>query len=305
MISPVGVVIVTYNRKDKLKNALMAYDQQELLPCEIIVVNNASTDGTDKLLETWRAQKSEYKKVIVTSSQNVGGSGGFFLGQEKALEEKLEWIMLADDDAYPDSNYIDILYSFIKKDKDRKKLAVVCGKVEEHGKHNSIQRSVWKSRWDRNFQQPIPENEYRKELFYPDFVSYVGIIINGEILKEAGLVDKDFFIWYDDTEHTYRLSLYGRIVCIPRATIFHDVEESNQILSWKNYYGYRNGLLFLRKHFPSHFPFIVSKLVIKTLLCPLRGRSLTEVKLRMTAIKDACLNHKGVNKLYKPGWRPK
>ena len=305
MTSPVGVVIVTYNRKNKLKIALKAYDQQQLLPCEIIVVNNASSDGTDEFLKTWREQETEYKKVIITSDKNVGGSGGFFLGQQKALEDNLKWIMLADDDAYPASDFIDILYSFIEKNQDRDNLAIVSGKVEEHGKHDSIQRSIWRSQWDRNFQQPIPEYEYKKKLFYPDFVSYVGIIINGEILRKAGLVDKDFFIWYDDTEHSYRLSLFGRIVCIPQATIFHDVEESNQLLSWKNYYGYRNGLLFLKKHFPSHFPFIVGKLVIKTLLCPFKGRSFTEVKLRMTAIKDACLNHKGINKLYKPGWRPK
>lgn len=303
MISPVGVVIVTFNRKDKLKKALEAYDQQQLLPCEIIVVNNASTDGTDEFLKQWQTKASEYKKVIITSAVNAGGSGGFFLGEKRALEDKLKWVMIADDDAYPASDYIDTLYSFIKKDADTEHLAVICGKVEEHGKIVNIHRTMWKSRWDRNFHQPVPESEYRKSVFYPDFASYVGIIINGEILRKTGLVDRKLFIWCDDTEHTYRLRQYGRIICIPQATIFHDVAESNHALSWKSYYGYRNDLLFFKKHFPTHFPVIVGKLLIKTLLCPLRGRSLTEVKLRMTAIKDACFNNKGINKLYRPGWK--
>lgn len=106
MISPIGVVIVTYNRKEKLKKALKAYDQQIFLPCEIIVVNNASTDGTNEILDRWKSENSIYSKVVIDSKYNVGGSGGFYLGEKRALHDNISWIMIADDDAYPDTDYI-------------------------------------------------------------------------------------------------------------------------------------------------------------------------------------------------------
>lgn len=71
MISPIGVVIVTYNRKEKLKKALKAYDQQIFLPCEIIVVNNASTDGTNEILDRWKSENSIYSKVVIDSKYNL------------------------------------------------------------------------------------------------------------------------------------------------------------------------------------------------------------------------------------------
>lgn len=304
MISPIGVVIVTYNRREKLKEALNAYDRQIVLPCEIIVVNNASTDGTEHYLDIWKAKEAEYKKIVIHSEKNMGGSGGFYLGEVQATKDNLPWIMIADDDAYPECDYIDKLYAYIKNYKDEDNLAIVCGKVDERGKVTNIHRSFWKSKWDRNFHVPASEHEYKKSIFYPDFASYVGIIVNGKILKKAGLVDKDLFIWCDDTEHTYRLSLYGKIVCLPTVSIYHDVAESNKAISWKSYYGCRNDLLFFKRHFPMHFPVIVLKLFLKTLLCPLKGKPFAEVKLRMAAMRDACLSRKGVNTTYKPGWKP-
>lgn len=47
-------------------------------------------------------------------------------------------------------------------------------------------------------------------------------------MKKAGLVDKDRFIWCDDSEHSYRLSKYGKIACVPHYVILHDIEEARK-----------------------------------------------------------------------------
>ena len=49
----VCVVIVTYNRLNKLKKTLDYYDKQQLSPSHIVVVNNASTDSTSQFLQEW------------------------------------------------------------------------------------------------------------------------------------------------------------------------------------------------------------------------------------------------------------
>ena len=64
MISNIGAVVVTFNRLEKLKKALESYEKQTLLPEYIIVVDNASKDGTKEYLERWKKGNSEYEKIV-------------------------------------------------------------------------------------------------------------------------------------------------------------------------------------------------------------------------------------------------
>ena len=52
----IGVVIVTYNRLEKLKIALKSYEKQSFKPQYILVVNNNSTDGTLEYLKEWKSK---------------------------------------------------------------------------------------------------------------------------------------------------------------------------------------------------------------------------------------------------------
>ena len=58
----IGVVLVTFNRLEKLKIALEAYERQTVKPKYILVVDNNSTDGTREYLENWKKEEKQYKK---------------------------------------------------------------------------------------------------------------------------------------------------------------------------------------------------------------------------------------------------
>ena len=298
----IGCVIVTFNRLNKLRKTLQSYANQISVPQYIIVVNNASTDGTGNFLEDWKKEEEGFLKIVIHSKENLGGSGGFYLGEQAAMKQNADWIMIADDDAYPDNNYINGIQQYIDSHKNDN-ISIICGRVIENDSFVNIHRSRWRSRWDRNFHTPVKEKEYNKKEFYPDFVSYVGIVINKQKMQTVGLVNKSNFIWCDDTEHTYRLGRVGKVICLPALSIFHDVEPMNYQLNWKLYYGIRNDLVFFKKHFPFHYPFILSKLLIKTLLSPLKGRSYAEIKLRFAAMRDSWYGNMGINAIYKPGWK--
>ena len=304
MNAAICAVVVTYNRLDKLKKALESYSTQTLLPKYLVVVDNASTDGTAAYLADWEKQEEKFTKIVITAAENMGGSGGFYLGQERAMELDADWIMLADDDAYPETNYLEGMYQFITT-QDSDTLSIVCGKVIQNGTYISKHRAYLKNRWTLNFAAPAPKKFYVKDYFEIDFASYVGILINRKKLKQVGLVTKDFFIWNDDHEHTYRLKKVGRIVCLPAFTILHDAAGDHFELSWKLFYGFRNSIILLKKHFPFQYPFAVLFFVLKTLLSPLKGTTLTEVHMRFVAIKDGVSGKLGKHWLYKPGWKPK
>ena len=63
----IAAVIVTYNRLYLLKEVLEAFDNQTRVPDYIIIVNNASTDGTEAFLEEWK--KTEIKGLMMMQFQ--------------------------------------------------------------------------------------------------------------------------------------------------------------------------------------------------------------------------------------------
>lgn len=300
----IAAVVVTYNRLEKLKKALKSYDEQKNNVDYMIIVDNASTDATADWLDKWKNENHKFFVEIIHSKENLGGSGGFYLGQKKAMELDVDWILIADDDAYLPENYVSGFYEYIVHH-DTNDISVLCGLVEEHNSYNNKHRMILKKiTCDFDFLKKPPKIFYKKTFFYIDTVSYVGSFINRNKLLKTGLVEKDFFIWFDDTEHSLRLRKVGKMICLPNLVIKHDVEKSNAQLSWKSYYGFRNRLVCHKKHFTITFPLILLLFLCKTCLAPLKGRSFTEVKMRFIAIKDAVLENMGVHEIYKPGWKP-
>lgn len=299
----IAVIIVTYNRIEKLKKALMTYEKQTVLPEYVIVVNNASTDNTKDYLMEWKKEESPLNKIIVNTEFNLGGSGGFHLGEQEALKLDVDWILVADDDAYLADNYIEESMKILEYEKDD--VSIVCGLVEQNGDFNNLQRAVVNNIWTTVFEKPIDLLSFNKYGYTEiDFVSYVGPIINKEILNKAGLIDKDFFIWWDDTDHSIRLKKYGKILCSQKALIYHDVTRNREAFNWKTYYGYRNRVYTLKKYYPFQYPWIVFLLIIKTILSPIKGRTFKECVARFRGIKDGILSNMGQHKIYKAGWKP-
>lgn len=300
----IAAVVVTYNRLNKLKKALLSYENQLHKPDYMIIVDNASNDGTPEWLNEWQSKTHGFIVDIIRAEKNLGGSGGFYLGEKSAMELPVDWIMLSDDDAYLAEDYIQGLVQYIEKHSGDN-ISAICGAVEQNDSYCSNQRRLYKKiKWQLDFLYNVPAEYYKEKIIYIDNASYVGIMINKKKLAQVGLVDKNFFIWWDDTEHFMRLRNAGSIICIPNCVIRHDVELSNDSLSWKSYYGARNKLISHKRHFPMIFPIIVAYFIVKTLLCPLKGKSFKEVLLRLTAVKDALMANMGMNDVYKPGWKP-
>ena len=109
------VLLVTFNRKADLEKTLSLYESQSYKPRAIIVVDNHSTDGTGEMLAEWSRNESDIKHIVVSMSENVGGSGGFYAGMEHALGLDYEWIFVSDDDAMPRNDTLEIISRFADK----------------------------------------------------------------------------------------------------------------------------------------------------------------------------------------------
>lgn len=307
----IGVVIVTYNRLEKLKIALASYEKQTLKPKYILVVNNNSTDGTKEYLEQWQNEKSEIEKYLVNLDKNTGGSGGFYEGLKNSLDIESEWVWVADDDAYPKENAFEIAKNYIENHKNIN-LSAICGTVLKSDGETidcSHRRNIYTSAFNRISQPYSKPKDYEKEEFEINGFSYVGTMISKDKLKQTELTKKDYFIYYDDTEHSYRLSKLGKIIVIPKMQVVHDAPhaEMSEIVKWKLYYLVRNTLDFIKNNFDEKYfkeqcfevPF---KFKVAVLLF---GKDKKYgYKMIDEAVKDAKAEKTGLHEIYKPGWKP-
>lgn len=302
----IGVVIVTYNRLDKLKIALKKFNEQSLKPTFILVVNNASTDGTNEFLTNWKEKNDkEYKRIVINLNENKGGSGGFAEALKGAIKEQANWIWVSDDDAYPEKDTLEKVSDYIEKSSD-KEIAAICTTVLNNGEVDTWHRRRVQKGLLRISEKCVPIEEYKKNEFRLDEFSYVGVVIRKDVINKIGVTDDTLFINQDDTEHSLRISKIGKIVCVPSIKIHHNTGKlSGNEVSWKRYYEIRNRYYAYKSNFSSRYCITFylltyCKYVIKRTfhLC-----SYDELNMYKEALHDIRHGIRGMNDTYKPGWK--
>ena len=94
-------VVVTFNRLEMLQRQLQRLAEVPELD-EVLVVDNASTDGTGEWLRTQPV-------TAETLAENTGGAGGFSHGLERAVESGADLVWLMDDDGLPEPDCLKLL----------------------------------------------------------------------------------------------------------------------------------------------------------------------------------------------------
>ena len=97
MTKKVVAVVVTYNRKKLLEECINALLMQTYSPLDILIIDNASTDGTNKLVAEFSNSRVKY----VNTGKNLGGAGGFQFGVKEAAKRNYDYLWLMDDDSIP------------------------------------------------------------------------------------------------------------------------------------------------------------------------------------------------------------
>lgn len=298
----IAVVIVTFNRLKCLQKALSLYSAQTLQPQYIIVVDNHSTDGTSEYLERWQKESSFPHRVVLSLSQNEGGAGGFYVGMQYALKCECDWIWVADDDAYPNTNVFEKL-DVIGQKIEKRDVCCLCSAVYENGavaiEHRKVANCI--HHWEG---EAVPIDEYKKSYFEVDRVSFVGAMVRKEQLANIGLPRRDFFIYFDDTEFSMRLKKVGRIVCIPEAIVNHasGKKGDENTLSWREYYNTRN-LLYIERLYYGSYAFWGRAL--RRVAAAVWTGNWERVKMYWCAVRDAHNQILGISAIYPPGWKSK
>ena len=97
----VGTIVVTYNRRNLLKDCIEALLKQNYKKQEILIIDNASTDGTKEYIDNLIDNK---KVFYFNTGANLGGAGGFNYGVREALKRNYDYVWLMDDDTIAENN---------------------------------------------------------------------------------------------------------------------------------------------------------------------------------------------------------
>ena len=252
-------VIVTYNRLDLLKEGIDALLHQTY-PCDILIVDNASTDDTSD----WAKGFAEKHPSVLyeNTGANLGGAGGFNYGMRRSVEMGYDYVWIMDDDAIADPKSLEELH---KADGIRTSLppygflaSVVYwtdGSLCEMNRQRTPSHYLLKEDVDNAIQE--------ERLIPIETATFVSLLFPKETIMKVGLPIKEFFIWSDDVEYTVRITITNKMPAyiVPTSKIIHKTknnagsdivhDDAERIDRYR--YAVRNGYYAYRRYGTKHF----------------------------------------------------
>lgn len=238
-----SVVIPNWNGKRFLATCLGALQQQTLPDIEVIIVDNASTDGSQAYI------KAEYPNVrLIELDNNRGFTGACNIGMEAA---RAEIIALLNNDTEADKDWA----------------AQIAGAFEAHPEAGIVaskmllfdQRDRFHTAGDFFTTDGRAGNRgaWQVDCGQYDRGEYVFSACGGaaayrqSMLNAVGMLDDDFFFLLEDVDLAWRAQLAGyRVWYTPSAIVYHHLSATGGGAT-ASYYDGRNGIWLIIKNVPA------------------------------------------------------
>jgi N-acetylglucosaminyl-diphospho-decaprenol L-rhamnosyltransferase len=219
----ISVVVVSYNAREHLVRCLEAVAGDEH---EVIVVDNASTDGSRELV------RERFPSVrLIELPENRGFGAANNVGMEAATSE---WFLLLNPDAWPIGDAVERLAAFAA---EQPEAAVIGPRLRNPD--GTLQRSVrgfptiWRLATEYLFLRKLGPRTRALNAFYgarfdhesvreADWLYGACLLVRREATEAVGLFDEDFFLFSEETDWCYRFRQAGwDVVFFPGAECVH------------------------------------------------------------------------------------
>ncbi len=281
----VTVLIVNWNSGGLLSECLRCLAIQSVLPEQVFICDNASSDGSADIVESFA------NITLKRAATNLG----FSAGNNLLLSEcNSEFIALLNPDAFPEPDWLEKL---LKAALDNPDVAAFgsrqldqCNPENLDGIGDSYHMSglVWRERYGMKQQSG---DLVAREIFSP---CAAAALYRRQVVVDVGGFDEDYFCYVEDVDLGFRLRLAGhKAMYIPEAVVHHvgSAASGGQHSNFSVYHGHRNlvwtyiknmpGILFWLL-LPLHLLMNLSALV----LFSLRGQGRVVFQAKWDALKD-------------------
>ena len=269
-----SVIIVNYNVKNLLRDCLLSVQKAaHSIDTEIIVVDNASSDGSVEML------KAEFKYVnLIANTQNLGFSKA---NNQGIAQAQGKYILLLNPDTLINKNTFDDCLNFSKQTNNCGGIGVKMLDANNQFLKESKRGfpTPWASLCRLSFLNKLFPNSALLNGYYLGHLSNdenhqvevlagAFIWIKKSIIDEIGGLDETYFMYGEDIDFSYRILQAGyHNYYLGTVTILHYKGESTDKYSFKYIKHFYDAMkIFSKKHYPRTYPLYHMGIILMIIL---------------------------------------
>jgi GT2 family glycosyltransferase len=253
MSTSTAIIILNWNSREMTANCIRSVRAMEAPSYDIIVVDNASTDGSAQYLA------HEFPQIaVLPQSRNLGFAAGCNVGMRHALAKGAEYMLLLNNDTYVARDFLSELLAPMEADS---KTAAVCSKIYFADRPDLLwyaggDFNPWTGTSKHRGYKQIDRRQFDEQ---QDITAATGcaMLVRSKAVREVGLFDEQFWCYAEDLDWSLRFLKRGyRLGFAPKARVWH-YDGATSVKSMgsgshaiKQFYSTRNMVFVARKHVP-------------------------------------------------------
>lgn len=254
-------IVLTWNSADYIETCIDSLLDSGY-KTDLLIIDNNSSDNTRELITC------KYPSLkLINTGENLGYAGGNNIGILEAITNNADYIFILNPDARIAKNCITSMVGRIESDTE---LAGVSPKIYYEGS-NDIWFAGSVIKWHSGVTtQPGGRDEGQFDsVQYTERLNGCAMLIKTSVIKEFGLMDNNFFLYYEESDWTVTFTEANyRLGFEPSAMVWHAVSSSTggHSSTLYHYYMTRNKLYFVHKHHPLMIPVVFTFMIFDSCL---------------------------------------
>jgi len=272
----VAVVILTWNGRALTMECLESLESVRTPDTHIIVVDNASNDGTAAAIR----ERYEARVEVIENESNLGFAAGNNVGMRHALAAGAEFVLLLNNDTAVDPHFLDELLRPMLEDTE---IGIAVPKIYYYTPPDRIWFAGGEVFLARGTARHVGIRQRDAGQFDEprdtDYATGCALLARAGLIARVGLLDTSYVAYFEDADFCMRARRAGyRIRYVPSAKVWHKISASTggQLGRRKILRKFRSSWKFFGRYSrPWHWltiPFFFTADVIRIVLLVLFGR---------------------------------
>jgi GT2 family glycosyltransferase len=218
------ILILTWNGRELTEACLDSVLRLEGPACDVLVVDNASSDDTVAAL----AARYGDRIAVVRNERNLMFAGGMNVGLQRAIDAGYEFVLLLNNDVVLDAAMARELAAALDADA---RIAAAGPKIYYFDRPDLLwfaggELSLWRG-WSRHRGLRATDRGQYDVSCDVDYLTGCALMVRTAALRDVGLLDTGYSMYAEDADWSFRARARGwRLVYAPRARLWHRVSAS-------------------------------------------------------------------------------